>query len=168
MRLFLLRHAIAKDGMSDELRPIGNMGFAQIDNLCAFLNRGTFSTVAQIWHSPFLRASQTAALFKEKMQMQAPLVEYRNMRPIDDARTLARAIASISAFGSDLLLVGHNPNLEELSEILLNVPPGFRKARFTNCTLACFELEETPSIENEFGRWIINFLVSPSDLKRGD
>lgn len=164
MRLFLLRHAIAKDGMSDESRPLGNMGLAQIERLCSFLNKDTFSCVAQIWHSPFVRAVQTASLFKQKMGIESPLVEYRNMRPIDDASDLARSIASISVFGSDLLLVGHNPNLEELAEILLGVPKGVRKTRFTNCALACFELEEMPSLENEYGRWVINFLIAPSYL----
>lgn len=164
MRLFLLRHAIAKDGMTDEERPLGNTGLAQIKRLCNFLNKGTFSGVAQIWHSPFTRALQTAVVFKDNMAMSAPLVEYRNMRPIDDACDLARSIASISTFGSDLLVVGHNPNLEELSEILLDIPQGFRKTRFTNCSLACFELEQLPSMDCEFGRWSLSFLLSPNEL----
>ncbi len=160
MRLFLLRHAIAKNGVPDEARPLSRAGCGQVERLCSLINSGMFSGVAQIWHSPFARAAETARLFKESAGIASPLVEFKNMRPSDDPREMARAVASICVFGGDLMIVGHNPHLEGLADILL----GGAAVYFSNCALACFELEEMPNIENETGSWSLSFLLSPNEL----
>ncbi|MBO6103072.1 MAG: phosphohistidine phosphatase SixA [Opitutales bacterium] len=164
MRLFLLRHALAKEGAFDDARPLSGGGEAQVRRLCSVLNKELFTSLAQIWHSPYLRASQTAEMFKECMGLGAQCVVANNIRPIDPAESAAASIASISGFGGDLLIVGHNPNLEELANILLGHSRPFAKTRFSNCAIACFELEDFPNAANKFGTWSLEFLVSPQTL----
>ena len=85
MRLFLLRHAHARDTWPDETRHLSARGLNQIKKLFSTLDKSMFSDVVQIWHSPYLRARQTAEEFKRIASIGAPLVENAFLRPADSA-----------------------------------------------------------------------------------
>ena len=164
MRLFLLRHAHAKDTWPDETRELSPRGVNQIRKLFSTLDNSMFSDVVQIWHSPYLRAKQSAIEFKRLANIAAPLVENKSLRPTDSALSTAKDIAMISSFGGDLMIVGHNPHLEQLTDLLLGANIDSCKTTFHKGTLAMFIMAEPPSIANPLGKWTLSFLISPCVL----
>lgn len=165
MKLFLMRHGHARDGYPDEDRVLSDKGLLEIDKLCESISLNKFKNLAHIWHSPYTRAVQTAKRFKENIGIEVPMYKFIEMRPIDDAIYLANAVCNVISFDADLMLVGHNPNLEELSDILLSKSDRFNRVNFRKGSLACFELESIPTIDNPYGIWSLEFLIYPDVLK---
>ena len=127
MRLFLLRHAQAADTWPDADRVLTPKGRAQVEKLCRALDPKPFADTVQIWHSPFARALETAELFKAGMRLPAPLLEVGSITPEDNPAGIARTIASLACFGGDLMVVSHNPLLENLAALLPVLPHALEK-----------------------------------------
>lgn len=162
MKLFLMRHAKAADTYPDEGRKLSERGRAQIRSLCSLFGAETFKNVVQIWHSPYERAAQTAEAVKKSFALPAPLLKVSNITPDDNPAEIARTIASISSFGGDLIMVSHNPFLEELANLLLNVRAGSPRIVFRTCSMAALRLEDDGA--GEYGTWAAEFLVHPKLL----
>ena len=164
MRLFLLRHALPKETFPDEERELSDFGLEQISTLSKTLSKDVFCNVAQVWHSPFVRATHTAKLFAERMEISAPLLSSETLTPMSNPENVVKQISSLCCFCADLLIVAHNPLLESIAQILLD-EKSTSLIHFQTCTLASFNLEEIPTIENKTGTWSLEFLLSPSVLK---
>ncbi len=158
MKLFLLRHAHAKDSFPDAERHLSELGLAQLDKLTDSLSKDLFANVAQVWHSSFCRTTQTAKIFTEKMSMSAQLVCSPAIIPSGDSVSLANQIAKLSCFGADLMVVSHNPFLELLAMELLKPRSGY--IHFGKATLACLSLVEAPCQAYPVGEWALDFLIS--------
>ncbi len=163
MKLFVLRHAHAEDGYPDSNRPLSEHGAKQLAALCDNLNPDMFSNVAQVWLSPYIRAVQTANIFCKNEGINAPLLEDKNLVPHGDSDSLARTIAGVCQFGSDLILVTHNPLAENLADALLGGKTGL--LHFNKCSLARFSLEGLPNSEKPYGIWSLSMLVNPSHFQ---
>ncbi len=161
MKLYLLRHAAAREAWPDPDRSLSDFGIAQAQKLAALVDPAHFENVAQIWHSPYTRAAQTAQIFRENAGISAPFSECQFLTPESDPRDAARMMASLSCFGKDLIAVSHNPFLERLVDLLLEGSGRAGRITFGNCTLAGLSLECEPTPEREFGEWSLEFLVSP-------
>ncbi len=161
MRLFLLRHAKARDTWPDAERELSESGVEQIKKLAGVVERERFCNVVQIWHSPYLRAEQTARMFKDILSIGAPLVSTPTITPEDNPYETARMIASLACFDKDLMIVSHNPFLENLSDILMSGKTLGGRTVFNKCSLASFTLEDPPAHGREYGLWSIDFLISP-------
>ena len=59
-------------------------------------------------------------------------------------------------------MVSHNPFLEELANLLLNVRGGSPRVVFRTCSMAALRLEDGEA--GEFGTWAAEFLVNPKIL----
>ena len=132
MKLFLLRHAKARDTWPDAERELSEHGIGQVEKLAAAVDASQFYDVVQIWHSPY---------------------------------EAARLVASLSCFGKDLMIVSHNPFLENLADILLAGTKRGGRAIFDKCTLASLTMEEPPSHDIEYGLWALDFLISPKIIR---
>lgn len=118
MKLFLLRHAEAENSSPDELRPLTAFGRQSIIDLANFLEPRIRLDVGEIWHSPLLRAKETARMFSDSVGLKVKLIETSGLCPWDDP---AEIIDRIRAQEKNLLLVGHNPHLEGLAATLLGL-----------------------------------------------
>jgi phosphohistidine phosphatase len=117
MKLFLIRHASALDLEDDDLRPLSPQGRRDsVDLGRALAQRGDFHP-PQVWHSPLLRAVETAELLLEGLGRRIPLKEIRGIRPEDDPGMILPRLAASSA---DLAIVGHNPYLGYLGGMLVH------------------------------------------------
>ena len=96
------------------------------------------------------------------MGLPAPLLEVGSITPEDNPAGIARTIASLACFGGDLMVVSHNPLLENLAALLLK--SAFGSVYFRKCTLASLSLIEEPSIACEYGMWSLDFIAPPSML----
>ena len=160
MKLFLMRHAKAADTYPDEERKLSERGEKQLKSLCSHIDRCHFENVVQIWHSPYARAKQTAEILKKEMNLDAKLLKVSNITPHNSPHEIARTIASISSFGGDLILVSHNPFLEELANLLLNTCSCAPRIRFHTCTIAALTLEDDSF--GDFGIWSAEFIAYPA------
>jgi len=111
MKLFLLRHAEAHYGGPDFDRELTERGRESVREVARLVNGGIQLDIDVIWHSPLVRARQTAELFREAAGLDVELEEVRGLRPMDDPAAIAGRVAEQTR---NVLLVGHNPHMEGL------------------------------------------------------
>ena len=155
MQLYLIRHAHALDAASDAIRPLSAKGCAQVKRLARFLQRSGLFAPAEIWHSPLLRAAETAQLLTRHLQSDATRREVAGLKPEASPRIIARRLARAP---DSLVLVGHEPNLSALASLLVagqTSPPAFE---FKKCGVL--------ALERAGARWVVRWQLSPELLAR--
>jgi phosphohistidine phosphatase len=151
-RLFLLRHAKAQpaDGGTEDFdRTLMLSGMQDAAAMARYLRKGDY-TVEQILCSSSARTTQTAELVLHELTAD---IEYReNLYLADPAKILA-AVRAAPASVSSLMVVGHNPGMEDCASLLAREPVR-RKERarhealeekFPTCALAILDFD--------VGRW---------------
>lgn len=151
-RLFLLRHAKAQpaDGGTEDFdRTLMLSGMQDAAAMARYLRKSDY-TVEQILCSSSARTTQTAELVLHELTAD---IEYReNLYLADSARILA-AVRAAPASVSSLMVVGHNPGMEDCAAGLAREPVR-RKERarhdaleekFPTCALAILDFD--------VGRW---------------
>ncbi|HWA85185.1 MAG TPA: phosphohistidine phosphatase SixA [Opitutus sp.] len=116
MHLHIVRHAHALDAEEDAARPLSKRGWKQVHALGKFLRAAAALPVREIWHSPLLRARETAQGLAGEMKLDAPLREVDGLRSEDDPRIIA---ARIEALREPVAIVGHEPHLSALVTFLV-------------------------------------------------
>ena len=152
-RLWLVRHAHAREADDDAARPLSQRGCRQVRTLAKFLATSRPVQPAEIWHSPLLRARQTAQLLTKFLRLAAPLIETAGLAPFDDPRIVARRINPLRR---DVAIVGHEPHLSALASLLVAgsaAPPAFALKK-----CAVLALERAPA------SWVVRWQVSPELL----
>jgi phosphohistidine phosphatase len=152
-QLWLVRHAHALDGDDDAVRPLSAKGRAQVKRLAEFLRVSGSFAPAKLWHSPLVRARQTADLQAEKLQLIAPLCGVASLAPGNSPQAIARRLARMAR---PLALVGHEPHLSTLASLLVvgaAEPPVFELKK---CSVL--------ALERATDRWVVRWQVSPELL----
>jgi len=155
--LYLIRHADATDGQPDEERRLSAEGRRQVRRLAAFLKRcrsAELDEPGEVWHSPLLRAEETAALLAKRAGWESNLRVVEDLRPDDDPAIIAERLES---FGRPLAIVGHNPHLTILATLLVTgkaAPPALLVRK---CAFIALE----PARGRGKGRWVIDGHVVP-------
>jgi phosphohistidine phosphatase len=162
VRLFLLRHAHAVSEEEDPARPLSERGREQVRSLTNFLEPRGGLKVERVWHSPLLRARDTADLFCEHLGIRATRREIDGLLPFDDVRGIARRL---SGFGYPLLVVGHDPHLGRLVSMLVCGNTDQEVVDFKKGALLCLEREATKS---QVVLWRIRWLITPGLLDESD
>lgn len=158
--LYLLRHA-KSDWKDPELqdfdRPLNNRGREAAPLIGRYVRKRKLR-VDLLLSSPATRARQTAALVKEAAKLSTELL-YDERIYEATAATLLEVVTQTAETADTLLLVGHNPGLEELLTLLTGETRSMRTA-----SLACvaFDLEKWSKVRERTGR--LEWLVRPNDL----
>jgi phosphohistidine phosphatase len=158
--LFLMRHgdAIPAGFDGDAARRLSNRGEAEAERMVkALLEMGHRPTA--IWHSPYLRAQQTARLAQSALG-DVELTERPGITPFGDPPAVARTLKSEAPHG--LLLVSHLPFLPELIKALC---PRAAFAAFPTASVAHLLLPgepESAEAHADDAQWVD--LWSPKDL----
>ena len=153
MDLYLIRHAHAEDTQPDSARRLSKRGKRQVRLLARFLRATGIFAPEEIWHSPLVRAQETAALIGAGAKPVLPLREVAGLAPEDDPRRLARRLARCDRA---LAIVGHEPQLSALASLLVTgVAAPARFAMKKGATLA---------LEGAGRHWIVRWHVSPDLL----
>jgi phosphohistidine phosphatase len=118
VQLFLIRHAHAAAGPDDSLRPLSDRGREECSRLVAFFQRNGALRPAHFWHSPLVRALETARLLAGGLKLDHALVETPGLLPEDDPFEIADRIGKSDTIDS-LALVGHEPHLSALATLLV-------------------------------------------------
>lgn len=114
--LYLIRHAHAPAAGDDAAREIGGRGRKEIAQLAALLRPSAVFRPVEVWHSPLVRARQTAELLLGELQLKAKLSEHRELEPEADPERIAVKLESVSV---PLALFGHEPHLSSLASLLV-------------------------------------------------
>ncbi len=120
MRLILVRHAHAKSGDPDELRPLSARGREEARALGERLAAERPDAVVT---SPLLRARETAAAIAK-----AAGVELRIDERLAPGATAADVLAAVESAGETVVTVGHQPDCSEIAFALTGADPGFPTA----------------------------------------
>ena len=170
-RLFLLRHAKAQpaDGGTEDFdRTLMLSGMQDGAVMARYLRKNDY-TVEKIFCSSSARTTQTAELVLHELVAD---IEYREALYLAEPAKIVAAVRAAPASVSSLMVVGHNPGLEEATAVLAREPVR-RKERsryeqleekFPTCALAILDFD--------IGRWrdvtkvtgkLVDFL-RPKDL----
>lgn len=155
MKVYLVRHGEAVSDGEDPARPLSKDGDAQIRDLADMLARHFRLLPGHIFHSPRLRASQTASLIWQALPMAPGPEETGGLGPMDDPAVWAQRLEIMDM---DTMLVGHLPFMSRLASLLLLNDSGRDVLDFKPGTVAC--LEKT-------GGWRVEWMISPQILKLG-
>lgn len=151
MILYLLRHGDAyESGYDDVSRPLTPVGEEQ-----AMAAAKTFITfdlsVEIILSSPLLRAIQTAEIIRTALVgAEHKVTEY--LAPGANERQLFRQLSDCGR--QSVLLVGHEPNLREITSLLVS---GSRRSRVEvkKGTMLCLETSVPVASESSVLRWMV-------------
>ncbi len=138
--IMLLRHAkSARDGSrrKDFDRPLAKRGQKDAPRIGAFA-RSVGVIPASIICSPAKRAEQTAKLFAEGAGIDSALIRWDKDLYYGGARDYLSTIQKSPEGAADMLLVGHNPLIEETVSLLCN-EEGSYAVRMPAGALVCIE-----------------------------
>ncbi len=116
MHIYLIRHAHAEDRIDDALRPLSKKGLRQIRSMGRFLRESGAIEAKVIWHSPLIRAAETAACLVKRLKLPAKVIQMSGLRPQDDPQLVACKLGDLH---SPVAVVGHDPHLSALASLLV-------------------------------------------------
>lgn len=154
MLLYLIRHADAVDAVPDAARALSPHGRHQVALLAEFLRRTRAFQPVEFWHSPLVRARETAQRLTHELGVAIPLREVGHITPDDDPRALVETLAALS---HPVALVGHEPYLSALASLLV--------AGATHPVVFAMKKGATLALERGGARWTVRWHVEPELLK---
>lgn len=154
MQIYLIRHAHALDGDDDAVRPLSAKGRRQIRAMASRLCRGGLLQTKELWHSPLVRARDTAHLLAAGLRVRAKLVETDGLEPLAAPAPTARRLARLRR---PVAIVGHEPHLSALATRLLGGRAGEPIIVMKKCAVL--------ALERKGSRWAVRWLLSPGELK---
>ncbi|GEM82963.1 phosphohistidine phosphatase [Meiothermus hypogaeus NBRC 106114] len=154
VQLYLIRHAIALDaapGQPDEARPLSQDGIQKFIGVVRGLKR-LGVRLDRLYHSPRLRAVQTAELLVPLLEGETEVTPYLAAEPGPELlKTLQ---------GNSVALVGHEPWISDLCAWLLHGRRGGAAFPFKKGGVAHLEGTPKPGQMKLLGFW------SPRILRR--
>ncbi len=119
MDLYLVRHGEAFGAEIDPERPLTLQGRADVETVAAFAARHGGIRLGGIFHSPKMRAAQTAAIVAEHLVPESTELS-DGLLPNDDPQIWVDRLAARQA---NTMLVGHMPHLSRVASLLLAGDP---------------------------------------------
>ncbi len=139
--LLILRHGKAEDGGRDFDRALSARGRADVQRMARWLHTQGLEP-DHLLSSPALRARQTATLAAGALGLRGHEVHWDERIYAAELNTLLSVLADCPVSARRVLLVGHNPGLEELLVYLggAEARPGEDGALLNTATCARLEL----------------------------
>jgi phosphohistidine phosphatase len=155
MLIYLVRHAHALAGEDDAARPLSPKGKRQIRIMTRFLQESGRLKTSEFWHSPLVRAKDTAYRLAEGLHCKASLTEKSGMEPASDPTELVKRLAKQRR---PVAIVGHEPHLSTLATLLLLGRAEQPFLVLKKCSIT--------ALERKAGRWRLRWQISPKDVSR--
>ena len=159
--IFVLRHAKSSwdnVNLSDHDRPLADRGIKDAAKLCAFVKKRGHK-LDKVLCSTAKRAKETYDLIADGFNYEIDKTTFTDKLYFGDVTDVIRDLRELDDSLNSILIVGHNPTLHHLVELLTNE----QIDRFTTCNLA---------IISQDGEWItlnshkcsLKSLIRPKDL----
>ena len=121
MDILLLRHGKAgkrKEYQGNDLfRPLTDEGIQDLILIAGWI-RGRLQDPDVIATSPLTRASQTAEIVANELQLGSPIETWDELSPGNDAESVLRRLEKVQEDGT-IMLVGHEPDLSTFGAFVL-------------------------------------------------
>lgn len=150
--LFLVQHGEAVDKKDNPLRPLTKRGRETTYQMGNFLFQRN-SKVDVIWHSPKLRAKETAEILHSCLNLEKPLIEYKELEPEEPAKKTARLLQNTEE--QNIMLVGHLPHLSLLAGLLLTGNEKQEVIAFEKGSILCLNYQD-------IGTCVVRWFLIPS------
>lgn len=166
MNLYLLRHGIAEPArgtsrLADLRRPLSRDGRKKIEEVAAALLELKLG-LAAIYHSPLVRAQETAAIVAAQLGLAEQTSELPLLAPGRPLGEIAAYLKALPLEQEDVLLVGHEPQLGRLAAFLVTEraePPfALRKGGLIRLSI--------PTQGDLIGRSRLEWMLPPKLLRR--
>ncbi|HMK60901.1 MAG TPA: phosphohistidine phosphatase SixA [Dissulfurispiraceae bacterium] len=151
MLLYLVRHGEANSELFDPSQTLSEQGLRNVQKVAAHLAR-VKSPVEIIFHSPKLRAKQTASVFSDYLRPLGGIFETDHLGPMDDPSEWERRLRDRN---SNIMLVGHLPYMEKLFSLLLCGFVDDHLVNFGNAAIVCLSREKN-------GTWVLRWMMDPT------
>jgi phosphohistidine phosphatase len=171
-RLLLLRHAKAEQdsGEGDFARPLTARGRDDAMRMGRALDTHAYIP-AFVLCSPAKRTVETFELLAPELA-KVPQVEFQKGLYLASARKILDAIHNVALDIQELMIVGHNPGMEELAGRLARKPQGKAEAKyretmrekFPTCALAVLDFDASAWRDIEPGSAALTDFLRPKDL----
>lgn len=153
MELYLIRHAHSPDGEIDAIRPVSRKGRGQIRSVGRFLRQSGALQAREFWHSPLVRAVETASGLVKRMRIRGKLVQVEGLLHDDDPAIMAKRLNRRSR---PVAVVGHEPHLSALASLLVTGRARPARVELKKCAVLALAKRD--------GRWVVSWQVSPEIL----
>lgn len=166
-RIMLLRHAKSSHDnhdLKDFDRPLAKRGRKDAPRMGKFLKQVNILP-GHVESSPAQRARQTTELFLESAGLIDVNVEWNKELYYGGARDYLTTIQNAPKGTDTILLVGHNPLMEEIVSLLCN-GEGAYTARMPTAALACIEHPAMEWSQIKPGAARFQWLMIPKLLKK--
>ena len=161
--LLLMRHAIAEDQSptrTDEDRRLTGEGKRKLREVVAGM-RALELPVEAVLTSPLRRAVETAAIVADGYGIPEAVQLAPALAPGGGPDAVMRSLGDIGR-PTGIVLVGHEPDLAELTSTLLVGTPGLLHVGFRKAGLACVVVASLPPR----AAGSLEFFLTPAQLRR--
>ena len=149
MERYLVQHGAAKSEDEDPERSLTEQGAADVERVAAFAARIGLE-VHQIRHSGKRRAEQTALILDRHLSPSEGTVALSGLAPKDDVEPIADALKKETR---PVMLVGHLPFLDRLTNLLVTGKAKRSIVRFRNGGIVC--------LRGEGEDWAVAWIITP-------
>jgi phosphohistidine phosphatase len=154
MNLYLARHGQAASSEPGKSMNLTEQGKADVIRVGQALADRQLN-IQQIWHSPKARTKQTAEIYASFLKLDnSNLIENKALSMDGDIDLFYHELLESKI--KNLLIVSHEPQLEELSSFLITGSDHLPRILFPTAGVAAFEQDPN---------WRYLWLLTPSTLK---
>jgi phosphohistidine phosphatase len=167
--ILLLRHAKSSwddSSLKDFDRPLAKRGQKDAPRVGRFI-RESKTVPATIISSPAQRAKQTAQLIAVEANLGTDAISWVEDLYYGGARDYLTAIQSAPEDAADIMLIGHNPLMEETVSLLCNGEGGYG-VRMPTAALVCIEHPAIEWKQVKPGTARLKWMMIPKLLKKWD
>ena len=159
--IYVLRHAKSSwdnSNLSDFERPLADRGISDAKKMSKFLKDMNLK-IDKVLCSNAIRAKETFDLTADGFNFEIDKATYLDKLYFGDTTTIIQDLKELDESLNNILIVGHNPTLHYLVEILTNEPIN----RFTTCNLATISHDgEWVSLNSQ--QCSLKSLIRPKEL----
>ncbi|MCK5425901.1 MAG: hypothetical protein KAI89_11030 [Emcibacter sp.] len=166
-RLFLLRHAKAGFGTSDVNRPLANRGGKDALWLGEYLKKSDLMP-DHILCSSAVRAQETRSQLLEGAQSEIATIFHDDLY-LAPAEQMARKLHSLKNTITAAMIIGHNPGISLLFQMLAHNPPQEQLyLKYPTCmvTILDFNVQDWADLKSNMGQ--LFDLIVPHDRQESN
>lgn len=152
MKLYLVQHGEALTKDVDAIRPLSNVGHAEVGLMAEFL--AGHMKVSRVLHSGKERARQSAEIFTAIIAGEFPVEAISGINPNDPVEDFA---AQLAGWNEDVLVVGHLPFMVKLVSLLVSGSADADIVAYTPGSIVCLESADCKN-------WQVQWMVRPELL----
>ena len=139
----LIRHAHAVSDEENLLRPLSPRGHDECRRVAAFLKNNDAFAPAVWWHSPLVRARETATALHHALTPRAQISETPGLLPEDNPAVITARLLTLPPH-TRLALVGHEPYLSTLACLLVFGRPDLPAFDLKKAAIITLERADSP------------------------